>query len=478
MNRLQSQRIYFLGIGGIAMGGLALALHKLGCVVAGADRSEPYDPMKSALKQAQIPIATSWDEHHIESFRPDLVVIGNVCTPDNPMIQWTLNHQVPFEHMAKMAAAMASLGKTRHSVVVAGTHGKTTTALLLRHMFSSNGLRTGSFIGGFDANYVGGVWLHEEQDVFVFEGDEYDCAFFDKQPKLMYYGGHVSVLTSCEHDHVDIYPTMRDMVKAYGGWIEILPHRAKLWVSQSLYLSPTWQNQLSKCVRPDTQVYTYGPIGGTFSSTVGYRVVGAGGMEIFQNKTSVAKHTSLRLSHEGFMQSVCVAYGIGHALGLKFDQIRAAVDSFPGVLRRFTPLRQEPFVLIDDFGHHPTAVGMNLHALRRLYPGHRLCVVFEPRSATSRRNILLSEWKHAFRLSDLVLLAPIYKGSSMKDLDSLNISEICTDMRREGKLGEMATSMADLQSKAVELVRKGDVWVLFSNGDLSALASTLKNLPL
>lgn len=455
------------------MGGLALALQKMGYEVAGCDRTTPYDPMRSALEKANIPYVSTWNTTHIEKFQPDMVIVGNVCTADNPMVSWVITHKIPFEHMAKMVSALATLSGVRTNIVVAGTHGKTTTSFLLRHVCESAGLNTGSFIGGFEAGGRGGVILGSAHDVFVFEGDEYDCAYYDKQPKMMYYGGHLAVLTSCEHDHVDIYPTLDSMVQAYAGWLRTLPPQAQLWVSQTLYQSEVWSNQLASAIRKDTSVRTYGLQTASFSPDVGYRLTDTGELDILMQGEIIGKHPSPKQPHPGYYESVCVAYGVGQALRIAPVKLSAAIDSFPGVKRRFTLLRQDEITVIDDFAHHPTAVAMNLKALRVRYPHRRICAVFEPKSATSRRNILFSQWKVALGEADVALIAPIAQGSALKNTDSLNISEICADIRHRGRMGESAKDMADLQAKIIALARPGDVWIVFSNGDLSTVAQAL-----
>jgi UDP-N-acetylmuramate: L-alanyl-gamma-D-glutamyl-meso-diaminopimelate ligase len=469
---LASKRIYFLGLGGIGMGGVAIALKKMGIAVSGCDRSEPYDPMKTALRSADISISPRWDVEHLSAFQPDLVIVGNTCTPENLLVKWTLDQKIPFDHMAKFVGVLSRLGHTKHHIVVAGTHGKTTTSFLLKHVLQQGDIETGSFIGGFTQDNQGGVRLLDNQSAFVYEGDEYDCAFFDKQPKFMYYGGNIAILTACEHDHVDLYPTLQDMIRAYQNWLEILPPRATVWISETLFKSKVW-NTLESKLRRDIYLKTFGRVTSNFEPTYNFKTVKSRYQISYKGKI-LAKHDIDNIHHEGMAQSVCVAYGVGEMLGLNPTIIQGAIESFPGVKRRNQLLRNDTITVIDDFAHHPTAVYMNLEALRRRYPGRRLCVVFEPRSATARRNILLDSWKIAFKLADLLFFAPLFKGSALKDPDSLNITELCTDKTRKDTYACATKDMPDLLAKIQTYVQRGDVWILFSNGDLSAVAEVLK----
>ncbi len=470
------RKVYFLGIGGIGMGGLALALKKQGYDVSGADRSIIYDPMRLFLEREQISYVCEWDLDHIRAFEPDFVVIGNVCSQENSIVKWVLSEKIPFEHMAGFVGKWASsVAPADRQVVITGTHGKTTTSTLIRDICNLNGLETGSFIGGFNGEQSLGVQLPKRADVFVIEGDEYDCSFYDKQPKFMYYRGAHAVLNACEHDHVDIYPSEKHMALAYQAWIKMLPQNGCLWVSESVLQGNIWQQYLQDSVREDVNLKTYGA---SESCDYNFYSERSGHVRIQDGSGKLlGEHERLVIPTEGFYQSVCLAYGIGQALELDLAQIHKGIEGFTGVLRRHRILREQGLVVIDDFAHHPTAVGMNLRALKRRYPDRRVCAIFEPRSATSRRNAFHQQWRKALSQADLALIAPVFQPQAIQDHERLDVLQLSADIREEGKSSFGARSHEELVTCVAEEAKKDDVWVLFSNGPLPEMENVLLNHP-
>lgn len=472
------RKVYLLGIGGIGMGGVALALKEHGFEVSGADRASVYDPMRTCLEASGISFAKGWDVTHIQSFRPDLVIIGNVCCSDNPLVRWVLDEGVAYEHLAGFVAKWFVGQNPKHQVVVAGTHGKTTTAMLIRDICVSAGRQTGSFVGGINRRGQLGVMFAKDPEIVVIEGDEYDCAFFDKQPKLSYYGVDIGVLNACEHDHVDIYPTSKDMIDAYGLWLGKFSSGGQLWVNQTVLQSASWETYLRHAVARGTQCHGFGRRGGSNPElAVSYRCEVPGQIAVFAQDERLWDGLSVAIPNDGFYQSVCVAVGVCRQLGLSDAEIRSGILAFSGVARRHNVLRSQGVVVIDDFAHHPSAVQMNLEGLRAQFPGRRLCVVFEPKSASSRRNIFYHQWKSVFRLADRVLFAPVFGGSGLKDPDQLDLLGLCADITDEGRTCVVAKNKEQLKQIVADDVRPDDVWVLFSNGSLSGVAQTLLAAP-
>jgi UDP-N-acetylmuramate: L-alanyl-gamma-D-glutamyl-meso-diaminopimelate ligase len=452
------------------MGSLAVELARAGVVVSGCDRAQVYDPIRSQLLGADISFAESWDLSHLKTFGPDLVVIGNVCTAKNPCVEWVTSRKIPHEHLASLVSKIAQELQTGKRLVVAGTHGKTSTAFLMRHLCQTAHLRTASFIGGVDADGHSGVTLVDAPDVFVVEGDEYDCAYFDKQPKFMYYGGDIAVLNACEMDHVDIYPSLDDMIRAYQKWLQVLAPSGDLWVNLLVKESAIWREALSKTLRPDTRLHVFGQAGkGSVKAEWSYQSKSPGHVAVFHALQKVAEHQDLVIPNSGFCQSVTAAYGIGVSLGIPLATISQAVNTFCGVARRFRVVRDRDFTVIDDFAHHPTAIQMNLDALRGLYPGRRLGMIFEPRSATSRRNVLYSQWLAAFKRSDVCGILPIFKGSAVSDPDPLRVEGLLEELSRVGIHALRGKSWEEFGDKLRGTVKPGDVWVIFSNGDTTEL---------
>lgn len=486
------RRVYLLGIGGTGVGALAGLLKRVGYEVRGADE-EVYPPMSDNLIDWAIEADRGYRASHLQRFAPDLVVVGNVIRRDNPMVAPLLAGDFPY---LSMAAAVGILGiDARHSITVAGTHGKTSTTALISHALmrlelDPSFLVGGALIGLRDAFRQG---REGAEGVFVVEGDEYDTAFFDKGPKFVHYRARTAIITSLEFDHADIFADLAAVETAFARLISGMPEDGHLVVwngaERALALIGT-SNFRGRVTR-------YGP----------------GGDLTAEQVTTTAAGSHFVVEGQGFSVRLWGSFGVDNSLaaiaalrglGLELGQIAEGLAGFAGVKRRLQVRGVfRGMTVVDDFGHHPTAVRETLLAARQRFPGQRLWALFEPRSATNRRNIHEVEFGLAFALADAVIIGThermleVEEGQRfdaqrlVRRIDRLRSRQDSgdgharptagTDSVETAQLAFAVTSFMDSPVAGVEQVvdllrrhgRPGDVLLLFSNGDFGGLFDVL-----
>jgi len=467
-----ARRLHLLGVGGTGMGTLACMLKERGFEVTGSDQNL-YPPMSLVLEKANIPLFTPYAAQNVEAAKPDMVVVGNVIRRENPEAAAVRARGLP--QMSMPALLWEVFLKHKHVVCVAGTHGKTTTAMWLAHVLASAGLRPSWLVGGISAQDGKGHGLGEGAH-FVIEGDEYDTAYFDKGPKFFHYRPKTLVLTSIEYDHADIYADMQAYESAFQRLTQGMPQDGYIAVSAG-YPNAVRMAHASPCpahtyaARPPSPAVDFQPSRLRFSAT-------GAQFEVEKNGRRLGMF-SLALS--GF-QNVENALGIvaaGLSLGLSVEALQAGLQSFQGVLRRQetkvlkTNAGEDGLVLVDDFAHHPTAVKETVQGIGERFGGRRLWALFEPRSNTSRRKLHQKDYAKAFAEASLVRIRRPLPHDKISPEEALDVELLAQSLRAQGKDAQVVDDVDTLVEELATHAQATDVVLCMSNGSFDGLLSKL-----
>lgn len=458
------RRLHLLGIAGAGMGAFAGLLRAAGFQVTGSDQNA-YPPMSEWLRAWGIPVLTPYRPENLDRACPDLVVVGNVIRRQNPEATAARERALP---QTSFPAALGDLFlEGRHPVVVAGTHGKTTTSALLAHVLVSAGRDPSYLVGGLPRG--GASFRLGQGPHVVVEGDEYDTAYFDKSPKFLHYRPRTAILTSVELDHVDIYRDLAHYQTAFERFVALLPPGGFLAVCAA------YPDACRIARQSRARVVRYGVEAPGAEYTAGGLELGPGGasFEVWEEGCLLGE---VRLPLGG-RHNVANALGVvaaARSLGLDLEEIRAGLASFPGVHRR-QEVRGEVkgVAVVDDFAHHPTAVRETLAAVAAAYPGRRLWAVFEPRSNTSRRRLHQAEYVDALAGARCVRLRVPEPHDQVPPEETLDVGRLVADLRARGVDAAAAAGVGDLVAEVAAEVRPGDVVVVMSNGPFGGFADRL-----
>ncbi len=462
-------RTYFMGICGTAMGNAALLARATGQEVSGAD-ANIYPPMSTVLAEAGITLREGYDPARLKELAPDLVVIGNAMTRGNAEVEWLLDSRA-FNCTSLPAFLADFVLKGRRNLVIAGTHGKTTATALAAFLLRENGCDPGYLIGGVPQDPPTGSHLGAAADPFVIEGDEYDSAFFDKRSKFIHYTPHIAVLNNLEFDHADIFRDLEDVKRTFSHLTRIVPRHG--WIVLN---------------GDDTNLAALGPLGWTRVVRVGtgekndLRIASfaesAGGatFRLFWKGTLWAEVEWTQPGLFNARNAAMAACAAGLALfpdnptRLKLD----ALARFRGVLRRQQLLVDTPLVkVIEDFGHHPTAIAATLESLRARYAGHVIHAAFEPRSNTSRRKVMQTAFMRALALADEVYLGAVARAEQLKPEERFDAEVLIQFLESQGVRGCTAPSNTALLEKIVAGTRaeatRPQLVVFFTNGSFDGI---------
>jgi UDP-N-acetylmuramate: L-alanyl-gamma-D-glutamyl-meso-diaminopimelate ligase len=446
--------IHLIAICGVGMASLAGLLQARGYRITGSDENI-YPPMSTYLAQIGIEVMPGYGAEHVIP-RPDLVVIGNAVTRSNPEAQAVLESEVPYISFPEALGEF--LIGARKSLVVAGTHGKTTTTALCAWTFDRAGLQPGFFIGGVPIDFGSG-WNSGKGDCVVLEGDEYDSAFFDKGPKFLHYRPQHVILTSVEFDHADIYRDLDHLKSAFRRLMEIIPTDGVLVVCGD-YAAAIEVSAAARC-----RLVTYGDGGSDWTAK---DVQVQEGRSFFQPCYRGQPDGAAELSLMGYhnIKNALAVYAMGRAMGLQRDKILDGFATFRGVKRRQEVKgERRGITVIDDFAHHPTAVRETINAVKRAYPERRIWAVFEPRSHTSRRKIFEHEFAQTLGLADRIVIGDVYLPEKVPENERLSVANVIDGINRKG--GARAVQIVDAGEIAAYVASNaaaGDIVLIMSNG--------------
>ena len=458
-----SRHVHLIGICGTAMASLAGMLQQRGFQVTGSDAAV-YPPMSDFLAGLGITVAQPFAVENLQP-RPDLVVVGNAISRGNVEIEHVLDQKIPFCSMPQVLHDEFLRGK--EVLVVAGTHGKTTTTSMLAWIFESAGLRPSFLVGGIAENF-GSSFKVDQGKHFILEGDEYDTAFFDKGPKFMHYFPDAVILTSVEFDHADIYKDLDAVETAFKRLVNLVPKRGRIIGFDS-------GESIERCLaRAFCRVERYGGRASSHWQVKNLR------LEPTRTSWSVLRDGELwaefefTLGGEYNVWNATAAAALGYTYGISREQIATALKTFKSVKRRLEVRAVVHGVtIIDDFAHHPTAIAGTLTALRSRYPGSRLWVILEPRSNTMRRNVLQNDLAKSLALADEVVVANAFKSEAIPEAERLDLSGLGAAIQKQGRRARIVPTVDGIVQLVAPELRAGDVVAILSNGGFGGIYEKL-----
>ena len=449
---------HFLGICGTLMGSVAAALKERGHVVTGSDAGM-YPPMSDFLAARGIAIQAPFSPANLPP-SADMIIIGNAMSRGNPEVEEVLNRRLPYISLPE-ALRTHFLGGKRNFVVT-GTHGKTTTSALLAWMFESAGRNPSYLIGGIPANLGQGARF-TDSEMCVIEGDEYDTAFFDKRSKFVHYLPECVIINNLEFDHADIFRDLDEIILSFTRLVNIVPKNGLILVNAD-------DRNVARAVAKSPAPLL----------PVGLTAAGEGRIhEITYAEGETSFHVfgqrfAMELGGEFNVRNAAMAIGAARFAGLTGDEIQAALTSFAGVKRRQEMRGEENGIAVmDDFGHHPTAIAETLAGLRRRRSTGRIWAIFEPRSNTTRRKIFQQSLPAAFAQADGVILAQVARLDQLPEADRLDPERVIADIAATGRPAFYEADTAAIVQRAHSLARPGDLVVVFSNGGFDGIHAKL-----
>ncbi|MEO6259663.1 MAG: Mur ligase family protein [Thermoanaerobaculia bacterium] len=453
------QRVYLIGIGGTAMASLAGMLKERGYEVGGSDE-HVYPPMSTYLEQLNITVLEGYTKEHLETFRPDLVVIGNVAASTNPEAAATVELDLPYTSMPEAIHELFINGK--HSIVVAGTHGKTTTTSLMAWLLQSAERDPSMVVGGIPLNFNQNFKLGKGPD-FVIEGDEYNTAFFDKGPKFLHYGANTLLLNNIEFDHADIYADLAAIVEAFRKAVQL--------VAPGDVIVANADDENVRGLRSDARArwFTFGLSRSSdiFATNVEFTPEGASFTAWWEGSEWFRFHTNLSGSHN--VVNALAVIAIARLRGVQAEAIQKGLQTFRGIKRRMEVRGVERGVtVIDDFAHHPTAIETTLDGARNRYPGRRVWALFEPRSITSGRKDFEAGYIQAFHKAHRVMIGPIFhkdRFASRYGLDKMmSVPNIVERLNADGIPTQQIDDVDAIASAVAGEAGDGDIVLVMSSG--------------
>jgi UDP-N-acetylmuramate: L-alanyl-gamma-D-glutamyl-meso-diaminopimelate ligase len=442
------KHVHFLGICGTAMGAVAAAMQNAGFVVTGQD-DNVYPPMSTFLADKGIVITRGFHPNDIPP--ADLVVVGNAMMRGNPAVEAVLNRKLYYLSLPETLKQFFLRG--RHNLVVTGTHGKTTATSLLAWIFQSAGLEPSYLIGGIPENLGQGACFRNSKH-FILEGDEYDTAFFDKRSKFIHYLPELVIVNNIEFDHADIYRDVEEIKTSFRRLLSIVPSEGMVLLNAD---DPNCVEIAKNCPAPIVEV--------GFSENAGNHIRNRRHRHVISIFELFGAPFEVPLIGDFNIRNAAMAVSAAHFYGLPVGEIQKALRTFKGIKRR-QEVRGEVrgITVIDDFGHHPTAIRETLAGIRHRYANSRLWAIFEPRSNTTRRAVFQQELPKAFAEADGVFLSRVARIEQIPEAERLNPERVIADIASSGKPAFYEPTADDIIEKLRPLTRSGDIVVVFSNG--------------
>jgi len=457
------QHVHLIGICGTAMASLAGMLKQRGFKVTGSDAAV-YPPMSDFLAAQNIPVLQPYSEANLKP-RPDMVVVGNAISRGNPELEYVLDQRIVFRSLPQIV--QEQFLRTRESLVVAGTHGKTTTTSMLAWIFQTANKNPSFLIGGIAENF-GSSFAVKQGHHFIIEGDEYDTAFFDKGPKFLHYLPQSAILTSVEFDHADIYADLDAVKTAFKRLVNLIPRKGTLVAHDA-------DANVDECVaKAFCGVERYGFKRGSYWHITGAKYEHDRTTWRVQKEGKVWAEFEFALAGEYNVLNATAAAALASHYEIAPTKIAEALKTFKSVKRRLEVKAEVAGItVIDDFAHHPTAIAGTLKAVRTRWPKARVWAIFEPRSNTLRRKVFEDELVKSLALADAVAIASVFKPEAIPEGQRLETAALIRGLKKAGRpASEFADADAIVEKIAPQL-RAGEVVVILSNGGFGGIYEKL-----
>jgi UDP-N-acetylmuramate: L-alanyl-gamma-D-glutamyl-meso-diaminopimelate ligase len=464
-NCTSTQAIHFIGICGTAMGAVAAAMKQRGWDVTGSDE-KPYPPLSDFLEAQGITVSLGYSQENLPK-KEALIVIGNALSRGNPEVEAVLNRKLLYTSLPELLRTHFLQG--RHNLVVTGTHGKTTTSSMLTWIFQYAQKKPSYLIGGIPKNLGQGACFRDpdESRHVILEGDEYDTAFFDKRSKFVHYLPELVIINNIEFDHADIFSNLEEIKKSFHRLLQLVPSEGMILLNGD---DANCRELGQQAPAPILEV--------GFSENAGNRILnpfqkeGRSGFELFDTSFEIS------MVGEHNIRNAAMAVSAAHFYNIPLPTIHQALLTFEGVKRRQEILTaKNGITIIDDFGHHPTAIRETLAGLRMRYGKARLWALFEPRSNTSRRSYFQEMLPRAFADADEIIIGAVARASLLEEQERLNPGALASQLMSMNKEAFYEPSVDAIILKLQKELQPGDVVVMFSNGSFEGLGSRLiKNL--
>ena len=457
------KHIHLIGICGTAMASLAGMLQQRGFRVTGSDAAA-YPPMSDFLASLGVPVRQPFAVENLDP-KPDLVVVGNVVSRGNVELEHVLDQRIPFCSLPQILHDEFLRGK--EVLVVAGTHGKTTTTSILAWIFHTAGLRPSFLVGGIAENFGSSFQLGQGKH-FILEGDEYDTAFFDKGPKFLHYFPDAVILTSVEFDHADIYRDLEAVETAFKRLVNLIPRRGRIVGFDS-------GESMERCLaRAFCPVERYGSGLQSDWRISDLRLDPARTTWTVLHDGKPWANFEFPLAGEYNVWDATAAAALAVGCGIGTAEISAALKTFKSVKRRLeVRATVNGVTIIDDFAHHPTAIAGTLRALRSRYPGSRLWAILEPRSNTLRRNVFQNELAGSLALADEVVVAEVFKSEAIPEAERLDLASVTAQVQKQGRRARTVSTVDGIVQLIAPELRAGDVVAILSNGGFGGIYEKL-----
>ena len=458
LNKHKNEHFHFIGICGTAMGSVAAALQNRGYTITGSDQNV-YPPMSDFLIKNNINVSVGHDENNIPD-KVDLVVIGNAMSRGNVEVESVLNRKIPYTSLPELIKRYFLQGK--RNIVITGTHGKTTTSSIIAHLLNDNGLNPNLIIGGIPLD-IGEGGRFTESEFFVIEGDEYDTAFFDKRSKFVHYMPEIVVVNNIEFDHADIFNNIEEIKLSFKRMLNIVPENGIVFVNGD---DNDAVEVTENCRAPVIKVGA--------NDDCDFKIENLN-LESFNSSFSIKENSyQLPMDGEFNVRNAAMAIAVSDFLNIDQKNIIESVSKFSGIARRQELRGEEKNVkVIDDFGHHPTAIAATIGALKQRYPDSKIWAIFEPRSNTSRRNLLQSELEDSLSQADGVIISEVPNPEKVPDGELLDVESVIENLSSRGKEAFIGLSSDDIVNKLIPLTSSGDTIVVLSNGGFGGIHEKL-----
>jgi len=463
----EAKHVHVIGIGGSAMAPMAGMLREQGYRVTGSD-SGVYPPASTLLESLGISFYNTFAASHLQP-APDLVIVGNIIARGNPELEEVLDRKIPYRSLPEILEEVFLPG--RHSIVVSGTHGKTTTTAMLAWIFHSAGRKPNFLVGGVAENFGKSYGLGGGAD-FILEGDEYETAFWDRGPKFFHYHPDDLIITSLEFDHADIYADFETYELAFRRLVNLVPRKGRVVIwGDTQDSGPALRRAASKAFCP---VETYG-----FSAENDW---------IARDATAEGEVTRFRLFHRGKefggfalaasgrhnVLNATAAIAVAHGRGIGVESLSKALATFRSVKRRMDVKGEFGRILVvDDFAHHPTAVRATIEAARGRWPKRRLWAILEPRSNSMRRKVFQESLPKALALADRVVLGGVFRAQQLGDENRMDPDSVAASVRQLGVEAHTFAGSDSIAERLATEAKPGDLLLIMSNGSFDGLCEKL-----